>query len=48
VLSEHGVREGDDKNVGDRDYVRVNFLAEADALEDHLLHTLHLQRWDRR
>jgi hypothetical protein len=36
VLAEHGVREGDDKNVGDRDYVRVNFLAEADALEDHL------------
>ena len=48
ALSEHGVREGDDKNVGDRDYVRVNFLAEADALEDHLLHTLHLQRWERR
>ena len=48
ALSEHRVREGDDKNVGDRDYVRVNFLAEADAIEAHLLHSLHLQRWERR
>ena len=48
ALRAHGLPEGDDRNVGDRDYVRVNFLAEADALETHLLHTLNLQRWERR
>jgi hypothetical protein len=48
VLEEHGVREGADKNVGDRDYVRVNFLAEGDALESELMRTLRLQRWERR
>jgi hypothetical protein len=48
VLAEHGVQEGDAKNVGDRDYVRVNFLAEADALESELVRALRLQRWERR
>ncbi len=48
VLAEHAVGEGDDRNVGDRDYVRVNFLAEADPLETELLQTLRLQRWERR
>jgi hypothetical protein len=48
VLDAHGVREGDDRNVGDRDYVRVNFLAEADALEAQLLRTLQLKRRERR
>jgi hypothetical protein len=48
VLARHDVREGPDKNVGDRDYVRVNFLAEADPLEATFLKTLRLQRWDRR
>jgi hypothetical protein len=33
LAGEHDVREGADKNVGDRDYVRVNFLVEADAPE---------------
>jgi hypothetical protein len=47
ALEEHGVQEGDDKNVGDCDYVRVNFLAEADALESELVRRLRLQRWER-
>ena len=50
--ADHGlvgeVREGDDRNVGDRDYVRVNFLVEADALEAELVAALGLQRWERR
>jgi hypothetical protein len=48
VLAEHDVREAPDKNVGDRDYVRVNFLAEADAIETQLMKSLKLQRWQPR
>jgi hypothetical protein len=48
VLAAHDVGEGDDRNVGDRDYVRVNFLVEADALESDLVKALGLKRWDRR
>ncbi|MEZ4241495.1 MAG: hypothetical protein R3F59_36165 [Myxococcota bacterium] len=42
ALGEAGVPPDDVESVGDRDYVRHEFRAEADALEDQLVAELHL------
>ena len=46
VLTALGFIEGNHESMAARDYVRVNFLAEADQQEDVLLQSLGFVRWE--
>lgn len=45
ALAEIGVPQGRGQTMAERDYVKVNFLAEGDALERQLVQALGLTRW---
>lgn len=45
ALAERGVPEARVPTMAERDYVKVNFLAQADALERQLIGALGLSRW---
>lgn len=45
VLEQHGVPEGQGETLASRDFIRVEFLADADAEEAGLLQDLNLIEW---
>jgi len=45
VLEAEAVPKNDSQSLDERDYVRVEFLASADAQEDRLMRDLQLQPW---
>lgn len=45
ILEEHGVAEGTGETLATRDYIRVEFLADADAQEQALIQELGLIEW---
>lgn len=47
ILEDNGVPEGGGESLATRDYIKVNFLAEADAQERALMQDLNLVPWDR-
>lgn len=47
ILQSQGIDEGNAQDMAARNYVRVNFLAEADAEESTLIERLGLRRWER-
>jgi hypothetical protein len=46
VLTGMGWVEAEHESMADRDYVRVNFLAEADAQEQEMMQSLGMIRWE--
>lgn len=44
-IEQFGIVEARHESIDTRDYVKVNFLAEADAMEKDLMHELGLVRW---
>ena len=47
ALENLGWVEANHQSMADRDYVRVNFAAEADEQEESLIQSLGMIRWDR-